>query len=268
MITTLKSKIPRELKLGISRILNYGNRFYCNCCNSRIRGFRAGGDKNPVFNEKKIIGAGYHENDYCPVCKSSYRTRLVKLYLDYSEIFSRNIRVLHIAPEAQIAHLFTRKPDIEYIPGDIDPERYAYYTKAIRIDLTSLQFDKNSFDLLICNHVLEHIPDDKPAIKEIYRVLKPGGSTILQVPISYSIKSTIEDISITSEEERLKRYGHKGHFRIYGPDYLNRLKNAGFRTEIFNPFDVYSPDKISGLALDKDERVFIAIKQTYLQKSD
>ena len=264
MITTLKSKIPREVKLGVLRILNYGNRFYCNCCDSKIRNFKSGGDENPVFDENKVIGAGYHENDYCPVCKSSYRTRIVKLYLDYIDIFSKSIRVLHLAPEAQIAFIFSKESNIEYIPGDIDPERYSYYTKSMRVDLTSMQFNSNFFDLLICNHVMEHIPDDKQAMKEIYRVLKPGGSAILQVPVSYKIKSTIEDFTITSKEERLKKFGHKDHVRIYGPDYFNRLKDAGFRIEIFNPADISSSREISRLALDKDERVFIAGKQAIL----
>ncbi len=260
MITTIKSKIPREIKLGILRILNYGNRFFCNCCNSRVRNFRSGGINNPVFDEIKIIGGGYHKYDYCPVCKSSYRTRIVKLYLDYADVFNKNIRVLHIAPESQIAHIFSKKPNIEYVPGDIDPELYSYYTKAIYVDITSMRFNSDYFDLLICNHVLEHIPDDRLAIREIYRVLKRGGHAILQVPISYGLKTTIEDTEITSHEERLKKFGHKDHVRIYGPDYLSRLENGGFSTEVFNPFDIYSANKISELALDKDERVFIARK--------
>ncbi len=261
MITTLKSKIPRETKLGILRILNYGNRFYCNCCDSKIRKFRSGGAENPVLDELIVVGAGYHKNDYCPVCKSSYRHRIVKLYLDHTGIFSKSIRVLHIAPESQIAFIFSKKPDIEYIAGDIDPERYSYYTRAVKADVTSLQFDTDYFDLLLCNHVLEHIPDDKRAMKEIYRVLKPGGSAILQVPISYRLNTTIEDLKATTNEERLKKFGHHEHVRIYGPDYFRRIKDAGFMIEIFNPADIISSDEISRMALDEEERVFVAIKQ-------
>ena len=260
MITILKSKIPREFKLGIKSILNYGNKFYCNCCNSKIRKFRPGGNRIPVLSEKKVIGAGYHEYDYCPVCKSSYRLRIVKLYLDYINIFGKEISVLHIAPEEQLAYILSNLSNINYIPGDADPERYSYYTNSISVDLTSLQFNSDNFDMIICNHVLEHIPDDKQAMKEIYRVLKPGGQAILQVPISYSIESTIEDHTINSEEERFQKFGQKDHVRIYGPDYFKRLKDTGFRTEIFNPFSIKSFQNISGLALDPDERVFIAIK--------
>ena len=260
MITAIKSKIPRRFKLAILRAVNYGSRFYCNCCNSRIRNLRPGGSSNPVFDKIKVVGAGYHENDYCPVCKSSYRTRIVKFYLDYIDAFGKNIRVLHIAPEAQIAYILSVKTNIEYIPGDIDPTPYSYYTKITYIDLLSMQFDNEYFDLVICNHVLEHIPDDKKAMKEIYRVMKYGGSAILQVPISYSIKSTIEDMTITSWEERLEKYGHKDHVRIYGRDYFDRLRDTGFQVEIFNPFNARSALNISRLALDADERVFIAKK--------
>jgi SAM-dependent methyltransferase len=260
MIASLKSKIPREVKLCILSILNYGNGFYCNCCNNKIKKFRPGGKKIPLFDKIRVIGAGYHENDYCPVCKSSYRTRIVKLYLDYIGILGKNIRVLHIAPEAQLAFILSKMPNIEYIAGDAAPELYSYYIYSIRVDLTSLKFDNNLFDLVICNHVLEHIPDDRQAMKELYRVLKPGGLAILQVPISYSIDHTIEDHTITSEEERLKNFGQKDHVRIYGPDYFKRLENTGFKTEIFNPFTIKSFGDISKLALDPDERIFIAIK--------
>jgi len=260
MITNLKSKIPREVKLGIKRILNYGNKFYCNCCNSKIRKFRPGGYKIPVLDELKVIGAGYHENDYCPVCKSSYRLRIVKLYLDYINIFGKEISVLHVAPEEQLAFILSNLSNIDYIPGDADPERYSYYTNSISVDLTSLQFNSDNFDMIICNHVLEHIPDDKQAMKEIYRVLKPGGQAILQVPISYLLDVTAENHTITSEEERLAKFGQKDHVRIYGPDYFKRLQDAGFKTEIFNPFDIKSVKNISRLALDPDERIFIAIK--------
>jgi len=98
----------------------------------------------------------------------------------------------------------------------------------VKLDVQQMPFGKNEFDMVICNHVLEHVPDDRKAIREIFRVLKPGGCAILQVPTDYGREVTFEDPSVTDPMERLKLFRQKDHFRLYGKDYLNRLMEAGF----------------------------------------
>ena len=215
----------------------------------------------PPILKNKIIGAGYREQDYCPVCKSTYRHRLVWLYLKELNIWKNPMTVLHIAPEEMIARKLARMKQLRYITGDADPERYNHYTRAIRLDITHLPFDDASFDVIICNHVLEHIADDKLAMSEIYRVMKPEGFALLQVPLSGVIDKTYEDPGIVTEEERVEHFGQKDHVRIYGKkDYLMRLTGSGFKVTEYNPFRESNYCMLEKLALNPDERVTVGRK--------
>ena len=127
------------------------------------------------------------------------------------------------------------------------------------IDLTSLSFSDNSFDVVICNHVLEHIVNEKQALNEIYRVLKPGGWAIIQVPIASELAQTIEN-NADSDEMRLLKYGQRDHVRLYGLDYLTRLKNHGFIVKYWSPASHYDQNIINKYAINALEKVFIASK--------
>jgi len=113
---------------------------------------------------------------------------------------------------------------------------YLQYTTAdlespiadVKVDIQSLPFNENTFDVVICNHVLEHVPDDKKAMREIFRVLKSGGFAIIQVPANYSMEKTLEDPAITDPKEREKHFRQKDHYRLYGRDYLKKIEDAGF----------------------------------------
>jgi len=118
---------------------------------------------------------------------------------------------------------------IKYINGDLNP-----LVADRKIDITDISFGNDYFDFIICNHVLEHIQDDRKAMSELFRVLKPSGEAILQVPISKNAKETFEDFSITSPEEREKYFGQKDHVRIYGKNYKNRLENVDFKVELYD----------------------------------
>jgi SAM-dependent methyltransferase len=259
-LNKLKKYIPIRLKWLIKKIVYFGISQYCNVCKSNLRKFCPGGLTERVINDLQIIGAGFHEYDYCPVCQSSYRQRLVMAYLDTVKEPKPGSKMLHIAPEAGLHYIFKRKLRSGYICGDLEPECYSYYANPIKIDLTQIEFPDNCFDIIVCNHVLEHVPDDRKAMTELFRVLKPGGFAILQVPISLKLEKTFEDWSITSPEDRLKYYGQKDHVRIYAMDYVDRIKYAGFQVEL-NPAMAYSSAKhFNKMNLDLKEVLYIAMK--------
>jgi len=129
-----------------------------------------------------------------------------------------------------------------------------------REDLTKLSFKDNSFDAILCYHVLEHIEDDKKAILELFRVLKPGGWAILQTPIDGDREHTFEDFTITSAEERNKAFGQSDHVRIYGRDYFLRLRNAGFFVKEDTFVNKFSEFEITKYVLDKNEIIFLCTK--------
>lgn len=262
MLTKIKKIIPRKLRITLLKMKYKGKSYYCNCCNSDIKYFIPGNPSPKVIEEKEIIGAGYHKHDVCPVCKSSYRQRSVMVYLDQSRILEKETELLHVAPEPSLHYVLTGKKNIHYMCGDIEPEKYRYYAKAQYVNLLELTFSDNRFNLIICNHVFEHIEDDLKAMKELFRVLKPGGTAILQVPISWKISATFEDPAVKSPEERLQLFGQADHVRIYGKDYIERLKKAGFIVEIFKPgqYDKLYNGKFNKLMLDNRDRIFVCKK--------
>lgn len=259
MLLNIKKHIPVGVKRLIRKILFAGNNFYCNCCNSNVRSFMSGGSNHEAIIRYKIIGAGYHKNDMCPVCHSGYRQRLIKAYFDYSGLLNSVKDIMHFAPEESLYHLLNNKR-YNYTTADINPDKYAYYSKPVYADLCSLDFDDNSFDLVLVNHILEHIIDDLKAMKEIYRVLKPGGIAIVQVPISPILENTYEDFSICSPEDRLQHFGQIDHVRIYGMDYAKKLSEAGFKVNTTKPSEMNSLNKFNKLMLDNREKLFIASK--------
>lgn len=260
IILKIKKAIPFEVKRTLFRLKHYGRQHYCNVCNSNLKRFLPGGLDIPVIYELDIVGAGYHKYDYCPVCKASYRQRLVKLYLDTKDILSKKIRILHVAPEVGLFHLLRKNNKKDYICGDLNPDSYNYYAHPEMLDLTQLSYPDNSFDLIVCNHVLEHIPDDNKAIKEIYRVLDYKGIAILQVPISLKLKETYEDNSIIDAQDRLAKFGQKDHVRIYAQDYQIRLEKAGFEIELFSASSESNTKYIDKMMLDPREKLYIGKK--------
>ena len=142
------------------------------------------------------------------------------------------MRVLHVAPERVFYWMFKKLKDIDYWPVDLDPEKYHGRIRK-KVDITDIPFEDNSFDLIMCNHVLEHIPDDRKAMAELYRVLKPKtGIAFLNVPM-FNIPATFENPAYNTPELRLKYFGQEDHVRKYGLDYTERLESVGFRVQIF-----------------------------------
>ena len=227
-----------------------------------MRKLLPGGRDLPVLREFRVVGGGRLEHDVCPVCFSSSRTRLVHCYLARdSDLQSggQPRRVLHFAPERGLAEWLQRVPSVQYIAADLAPERYPH-SSATKVDVTNIEFPDSQFDLVICNHVLEHVPDDALAMREICRVLKPGGTAILQVPISHTLVRTLEDPSVTDPVHRERVFGQWDHVRLYGPDYLERLCQAGFLVDIVDPVQRWGAEAVVRLRLNAREKLFIARK--------
>ena len=166
-------------------------------------------------------------------------------------------RLLHIAPELGLAEVFAGVSGLDYVPADLDRRRYRQFKNLESFDLQAAPFPDRSFDWVICNHVLEHVPDDRSAMREIYRMLKPGGFAILQVPLSMRLDATREDASITSAAERIRQFGQRDHVRLYGFDYYDRLAEAGFTVELWNAF-AKEPVLARAWNLNPRERLTIA----------
>jgi len=225
-----------------------GNSVECPACGATFRIFIPAG--NPL-----------RENAKCPQCESVERGRLMWLYMtEATHLFIGNsvIRLLHFAPEKIFYEKFSRLRDLEYIPCDLCPEKYIFggKKKVAKVDITRIPFDDQSFDIILCSHVLEHIPDDALAMSELYRVMKPGGWGIFQVPIDHTMEKTYEDFSITTTEGRKKAFGQSDHVRRYGTDYKERLEEAGFKVTVDDFVKKYTDMEHFRYGLDKTELIY------------
>ena len=163
--------------------------------------------------------------------------------------------ILHLAPEKNLTSTLSKIGLKDYICGDLFTEGYQYPDYVQNMNVLNIPFEDNYFDLIICNHLLEHVPNDFDAMKELYRVLRSNGKAILQVPISKNSKTTIEDFSVTDSKERETMFGQFDHVRIYGQDYSDRLNSVGFKIERINISKEFPK---FGLAHDED--IFIGKK--------
>ncbi len=240
MKTIIKKLIPRRIGyvlrsiyLFFRKIIYSGNKFFCPLCRRSYKSFLDGGFDLAVNKEMQIIGAGRRKHVVCPGCASTDRDRLLFVYLNSSPgILKPSVKTLHIAPEPGLGKYLSSMSKTEYVSGMKYHEGFYYGKNTKLFDITALPFEENKFELIVCNHVLEHIDDDHQAMKEIYRVMKPNGTAILQVPWSPILKETREDSSVKDPKEREKQFGQFDHVRLYGTDYPDRLKKAGFNVEI------------------------------------
>lgn len=211
------------------------------------------GLNNPVLKENKVIGGVRRLNSRCPRCLSFDRERLVYLYLkNKTSVFSDRIKLLHMAPERNLQKALRASNSIDYVSADLNSPLAEF-----KRDITNIKYKDCIFDVIICNHVLEHIPNDKKAMAELYRVLKVGGWAILQVPVSLKLQKTYEDSTITTPEEREKAFGQKDHVRIYGKDYEDRLKQAGFSVDVYDFVKELGEPLANKYALLKKEKLYI-----------
>ena len=204
----------------------------------------------------------FTKNALCPSCGSDIRHRFIYKFLsDRTDIFNRELRLLHFAPEEWLASKLMACGNIEYVSGDIDYKAYAF-AGAIYLDNTKITFEHEYFDALVSIHVLEHITDDIKAVSEIYRVLKKGGWALIAVPV-YGEK-TYEDTSLDAEG-RTRMYGIDEHVRMNGLDFAEKLAGAGFDVRIVSLGDIdggyYNPESTSP-HIESDRYLFYCTKRT------
>jgi predicted SAM-dependent methyltransferase len=176
---------------------------------------------------RKFLPYGYgnqRDNVLSPSTFSLERHRLLWLYLTQeTDFFTAKNKVLHIAPEQCFYNRFKKLKNLEYVTADLNSP-----LADIKANICDLPFEDNSFDIIFCNHVLEHVEDDKKAMSELFRVLKPLGMGIFQVPQDLQRTETYENFSITNPKERALHFGQYDHVRVYGKDYFNKLRSVGF----------------------------------------
>ena len=220
----------------------------------------AQGVRGALFRKHTISGAGHKKNVRCPNCGSIHRTRLLHLFFEHrTRVFQDSVRLLHVSPHRHLAHFLKDRDTIDYVSGALFPERLPNLP-AVRVDVTDIGFDDKEFDVVICNHVLEHVRDDETAMRELYRVLKPGGFAIMQVPLALDLNRTLEDPAVVEAQDRKVQYGQKDHLRLYGLDYFSKLGDAGFRVERDNPFANEWVPGIETYRLDRNEDVFVGFR--------
>ena len=245
MKTFVKSLLPARFISPLTwlyhwfRALPYaGNAVVCPCCGGHFRRFLPMG---------YVVVRPYA---VCPFCNAGERHRLLWLYLrNHTNLFHDCLKVLHFAPEYILEQKFRRCSNLEYITADLNNPAM------LKVDITDIPFPDATFDVVLCSHVLEHVPDDRKAMHELYRVLKPGGWAILLVPIELDRTTTFEDPTVTDPQERLRLFNQIDHVRIYGRDYVDRLEGAGFTVRQDHAIREFSPSLVQRYGL-RDEPIF------------
>lgn len=221
-----------------------GARHGCPCCGWRMRAFAQGGGS---FRTRP---AGY-----CPRCNAKARHRRVWLFLrERTALLSAPHRVLEVAPHRSMSRALSRQPNLDYVGVDLEPRDRT----TVRGDVTDLPLDDEDFDAAICVHVLEHVEDDRSAIRELHRVLRPGGWALVNVPYDPA-HPTYEDASVTTASGRRAAFGEATHVRLYGTDLPERLAAVGFDV-VADHGDHVSPETITEYGLTTDESIFLCRK--------
>lgn len=208
---------------------------------------------------KSFLPYGYgkqRNNVLSPSTLSLERHRLLWLYLkNETDFFSVEKKVLHFAPEQAFYKRFRKMSNLDYVTTDLNSP-----LADVKADICNLPFKDNEFDIILCNHVLEHIPDDTKAMEELYRILKPEGFGVFQIPQDLNRETTFEDDSITDKKERAKIFGQYDHVRIYGRDYFDKLRSVGFKVEEVDYTARLLEDEIIKYCLAKGEIIPVVKK--------
>lgn len=189
----------------------------------------------------------------CPRCRSNERDRALWLYMKKNPDFIRaGKKLLHIGPEEIFYHYFKNIHGLDYNPADKFAQTFesTYPSDTRYLDIVHMpEIPDNSYDVILCSHVLEYIKEDDAAMRELRRILKPNGSALLQVPVKQGMKETYEDASITSASQRALVFGDPGHIRFYGEDYADKLTAQGFKTDFISFTSLFTSEEIEKYGL-------------------
>ena len=247
-----------QFRETVKRSWYFGLKYRCFICGARTRTRMTIIANVPEMTEKKVVGAEYVPNDDCPVCYANRRSRLVYAYLTRIRQLQPGDVVLHFAPELSLYRYVFRGSEVEYHPADLNPAGYAEIPQVEQVDVTAIPYPDKTFDLILCNHVLEHVPDDRRAMRELRRVLKDDGVALLQAPLALALDDTDEDLSITDPAERERRFGQFDHVRLYAVrDYAERLSEAGFNVELTPSREIVGVRSDLSLDVNPHERLVI-----------
>src|ERR1017187_3334346 len=264
----LKRLIPKSVRLwrytlyDMARyypelLFSLGSGIECPFCGGHFRRLRPAGFAYPILVENRVVGATPRPNVVCPRCKSHDRERLLYLFIkNETRLLEEGGRVLHVAPEPQMRKALVRCGRVSYLSADLDAT-----DAMVPADLLNMPFRDDWFDAVICNHVLEHVDDDRQGMREIRRVLKPGGWAILQVPIALALTRTIEDPSVKDESERIRGFGQRDHLRMYSPeDYPEGARESGFEVSIIPYAQKLGKELVARHALAGEEIIYFCGK--------
>lgn len=249
----LINTVPRPWLIRLSYVFRViaapfykGNNVECPVCEKSFRKFLSYGSD-----------VAHRENVLCPYDLTLERHRLMWLYLkEKSDFFTKpDLKVMHIAPEQCFHKKFKQQKNLDYTTGDLLSP-----IVDMHFDLHDIPLDDNQYEVIFCNHVMEHVKDDLKCMQELYRIMKPGGWGIMQVPIDSSRTETYEDWSITSPEEREKHFWQYDHVRLYGLNYPKRLEEAGFTVDIVDYSEELPKEKFERYRIPKTELLYVVRK--------
>lgn len=235
-------KLLYALPASWRRRLYRGEEHYCPLCDTHL---------------SRILALHRPFHRYCPVCKSLARHRFIWRFLqsEHSPLKANPKSMLHIAPEASLEAKFRAIPGLHYLSGDL------YMPNAMeKMDICNIHHPDGSFDFIFCSHVLEHVPSDRQALREFYRVLTEKGAMMILVPII--AEHNFEDPKITDPAEREKLFGQYDHLRAYGPDFADIPREIGFKVQEFKVGDLCDAEDIRRMDLDIEDRIFLCTRGT------
>ena len=242
-----KHSIPlkaMEAAFFVRGLLFLGKKYTCPCCGWHVRAFNDGN----TFLKKRALS-------YCPRCNAKSRHRRIWLFLqNKTNLFTDTLSLFEVSPKVSFARRFSQISNIHYLGADIYFRPYI----SLKMDLTATALKAESFDAVLCVHVLEEIIEDRRAMQEIYRILKPGGWAVVSVPTDLD-RPTFEDAGITTPKERKRAFGEPDHVRVYGFDLVDRLKESGFQVDLDLAKDIpmHTREKYG---LRGDENIFFCKK--------
>lgn len=249
-IKNLLKQTALPVYLELRGLYYQGNKVECPCCKGKF---------------SRFLEIGYNRRPaQCPKCRSNERDRTFWLFLErYPGFLFPGIKMLHVAPEEIFYKRFSKDPSIQYTAGDkfVNSYENTYPDDTIYLDITDMEgIADNTYDVILCSHVMGCIPDDWKAFREMIRVLKPGGKAIIQVPVREDLAVTEEDLSLTDSNQRISRFGDPNYVRFYGRDYDQRLAAQGFKTNFIPLTDMLTDEEIVRYGLVRTDEIHLCSK--------